>query len=178
MNKALLCMNGKRLCRAILSALALATAGCTVIELTPDKPRLRGAGVDPSETSELVVIIHGDSLGYKANWAIYVDGVPRAWMPPLSGFTRIPIAPGQHDVRVGFRTRDLNIVLVPLPPWSSEIKAQKTLHCQQAKACGVAAFVYIDRKRNVLAVDVKALDEETIRADVEGLGLPFVLPDE
>jgi hypothetical protein len=127
------------------------------------------------ETSELVVIVRGGSLGYKAKWVIYVDGVARAWMPPQPSFTRIRITPGRHDVGLGFRTRDLNIVVVPLPPWSNEITAQRVLVCQQAHACGLTAEVYMDMKKNLLTLDAQFLEEEKI--DAEANGLPFVAPD-
>lgn len=166
--------NGKW--RAWLAALVCGVAGCGVVELAPDKPALRGARVVPTETSELVVVIRGGSLGYRARWVIYVDGVARAWMPTEAGFTRIRITPGQHDVEAGFRTRDLNIALIPLPPWSNEIKARRAVVCQPALVCGFAAGVYLDMKRSWVTVDAEVLEEGEIDAAISGL--PFVAPDE
>jgi hypothetical protein len=171
-------INGIALSRALFVALGIAAAGCTSIELAPDKFPLRGPRVDPSETGELVVIANGDPLGSKSIWLIYVDDVPRAWMPTGSSFTRIPIVPGRRNVRVALRHRNLEVLLVPFP-WTTEHTAHIHLECAQAKPCGIVALGYIDRRRNEPAVDIKELDAETIRADVLSIGLPsYVPPDQ
>ena len=171
--------DGKALARVLFAALGIAATGCTSVDLAPYKFALRGPRVDPSETSELVVIANGDPLGSESIWLIYVDDVPRAWMPTGSSFTRIPIVPGRRNVRVAFRHRTLTVSPVPLIPWTMERTANTHLECQQAKPCGIVAFAYIDRKRNEPAVNIKELDAETIRADVLRVGLPsYVPPDQ
>lgn len=169
----------KALSRALFAAIGITAAGCTAVPLDPVKFPLRGPRVDPSETSELVVIANGDPVGSGSIWLVYVDDVPRAWMPTGSSFTRIPIVPGQRNVRVAFRVRSLTIFVVPLFPWTGELTAKAHLECQQAKACGIVATAYMDKRRNALAVDIKELDAETIRADVLSVGLPsYVPPDQ
>lgn len=161
-----------RICSVIV--LAAAVAGCGVIELAPDLPALRDARNDGSETSELVVIIDGGSLGYRAIWVIYVDGVARASLPTRPGFTRVSVTPGQHEVTVAFRTRDLNVVLMPLPPWSSEEKARKSVTCAERSRCGLKAGIYIDWQRSSLVVDAAVLEDTQLEMEINEL--PFVKP--
>jgi len=156
-------------------ALATASSGCTVVELAPDRPALRGPRVDPAEVSELVVVIEGGSLGYKAGWAIYVDGVARAWLPTSASFTRIPVKPGQHEVTIAFRTRTLDIVLIPLPPMSGEVKAKRTVACEAQSRCALKAGIYIDWQRSFLIVDAVVLEDGQV--DAEMVGARFVEPD-
>ncbi|NTV86981.1 MAG: YfhO family protein [Burkholderiaceae bacterium] len=157
-----------------MTALVTAIAGCGVIEMAPERPALVSARSDASESSELVTIITGGSLGYKAGWVIYVDGTPRAWLPTRSGFTRIPVTPGAHEVTVAFRTRELNIFLIPLPPWSGEVRERKSVMCADGARCALKAGIYLDWQRNYLVVDAEILEESQLGKELEGL--PYVAP--
>jgi len=161
-----------RVCAA--SAFLAGISGCGVVPLSPDRPDIQADRNDVSETSELVVIISGDSLGYKAGWVVYVDGVARAWLPTRPVFTRIPVTPGAHEVTVAFRTRDLNIIVIPLPPSSNEVKGKTSLSCTERARCAVKARIYVDRKTSYLVVDQAAIGEKSVDDEIRTLS--YVAP--
>lgn len=158
---------------AVLTVVA-AIAACGVIELSPDRPAIREHRYDASETSELVVVIGGGSLGYEAAWVVYVDSMPRAWLPTRPSFTRIPVTPGTREVTVAFRTRDLHIIVIPLPPSANEVKATISLNCPERARCAVKAGIHVDSKTKYLVVDEVEIGGHEVDDAVRIL--PYVAP--
>lgn len=158
---------------AVLTVFA-AIGACGVIELSPDRPAIREHRYDASETSELVVVISGGSLGYEAGWVVYVDGTSRAWLPTRPSFTRIPVTPGPHEVTVAFRTRALHIIMVPLPPSANEVKAKISLNCTERARCAVKAGIHVDSKTKHLVVEGAEMGGHEV--DDEVRELPYVAP--
>lgn len=150
--------------------------GCGVIELSPELPLIHASSQDGSETSELVIVISSDSLGYKAGWVVYVDGLARAWLPTNPSFTRIPVTPGTHEVTIAFRTRDLPIIIIPLLPSSNEVRAKRSLSCVEHARCAIKAGIHIDRKTNYLVVDEEVIEKADFDNEIQSLN--YVAPGE
>jgi len=133
------CLAGRgRTARRVL-AIALASTllgGCGVYILDPHRPTLPPAPAVPAQAAELVVVVHG-GRGLQG-WTVAVDGVARAWVPAFSGYTRIPVAPGAHAVRVTNAVREFDIVVVPLPPITTSKSADHTVDCPPAGRCALA----------------------------------------
>ena len=177
--------------RALLTGLVLILAGC-VADVTlysaPEKPPMRGARVDAAETAELVVVVRSQFTDKERNWVVYVDDVPRAFLPSHECFTRIPIRPGRHDVTLGYRQWIGLGVTVPLPipmfsSRPSEEKVKLVLVCESGRVCGLTARAFIQsgpygtiRSRPELVVDAELIEEDKIEFETFKAAT-FVAPD-
>lgn len=119
-----------------MSLAAAALAGCGVYILDPPRPTLSREPDAPADAAELVVMVHG-GRGLQG-WTVSVDGAARAWIPGISGYTRLAVAPGWHKVTVANKVREFDIVIIPLPPITTTEDVETALECPQAGRCAVA----------------------------------------
>jgi len=135
--------------QAMLTFAVLTVAGCGSIELEPQPPPLVEAHSLGPDAAELIVVVPAGQAGYKWSWAVLVDGEARAWLPNAAGYTRIPVAPGRHDVTVSFRTLWVGYFLIVPIPDGSEVNATATAHCQPRACCGVVVERHYDPVRRL-----------------------------
>lgn len=153
----------------MVTVAALGLAGCGLIELEPEPPPLVVVGNLGPDAAELVVVVPSGQAGYKWAWAVLVDGQARAWLPNASGYTRIPVAPGQHDVMASFRTLWVGyLLIVPIPDVGSERHASATVNCQPRARCGIVVERHYDPVRRLTLTASEARPEQLAEA-IKGL---------
>lgn len=149
---------------AMVTCAALGLAGCGAIELEPNPPPLAVVGNLGPDAAELVVVVPAGQAGYKWAWAVLVDGQARAWLPNATGYTRIPVAPGQHDVTASFRTLRVGYFLIVPIPDGSELHASATVNCQPRARCGIVVERHYDPARRLTLTASEALPEQLAEA--------------
>jgi len=165
-------------CRRVFAAIttgcmvfaSLSTSGCTAIELEPEPPALAVVEDPGPDASELVVAIRASPTGFKAGWAVLVDGKARAWLPNTRGYTRLAVAPGHREVTVSLRTRWINVVILPFPDWGDEHHASVTVHCSPRARCGLGVEGRVDQRRGMF-VTAEVAGPELLAAWIESEGL-------
>lgn len=134
-----------------------------------------------------MVVVRSQFTDKERNWVVYVDSLPRAFLPSHECFTRIPVTPGRHDVTLGYRLSRGLSVTVPLPiplfsVQSSEEKDTLVVVCERERACGLTARALIQSGRygtinsgSTLIVVAELIEEDRIELEVRGA--TFVAPD-
>ena len=153
---------------AIVTFAALGLAGCGSIELEPEPPPLVEVGNLGPDAAELVVVVPYGQRGYKWAWAVLVDGQARAWLPNAAGYTRIPVALGQHDVTASLRTRWVGYFLIVPIPDGAESHASATVNCQPRARCGIVVERHYDPVRRLTHTASEARPEQLEEA-IKGL---------
>jgi hypothetical protein len=131
----------------IASALLLASCGGFLggnLPLDPERPKIVSSPTPQADASELFVILEL-GVGYGYDLTVYVDGEARAWITESGSYTRLPVTPGKHSVKVSHRMerRELFFVLIlPVAKFNNvrdEVEAETTIDCLPQSSCAVIA---------------------------------------
>jgi hypothetical protein len=94
-----------------------------------------------ADASELFVILEL-GVGYGYDLAVHVDGKQCAWIPESGSYTRLPVTPGKHSVKVSHRIGRRVLSYIPIGLFTDvrdEVEAETTIDCLPQSSCAVIA---------------------------------------
>jgi hypothetical protein len=137
----------------IVASIALCCA-CVIVPLDPERPQI--ITMDPGKES--VQLFVGIERGIDEedgsrrrfgdrNFAVYVDGEPRAWIPETESYTLIHVTRGPHVVKIDKPYRGVFFFFgVPLPNPGGASTEELTINCGAEEICGVLVRPNIKKK--------------------------------
>lgn len=120
---------------------------------------------------QLVVIINSEPVdpAPPRGFAVVVDDEVRAWIPESRSYTRMPVSPGDHKVRISRPEFEFELALaIPLIA-RYDFGAQEIVHCVSGHSCALSTWVSYARASKV--TPLKVVPEGSLTVQLEGLTL-------